>query len=334
MKLLSTFIHERDFDINYRVFFDYAPIAVEETLSFDEADALFMLSHNTSFSINVSKEQLEANGYDVPDEVDKLLSLNNYPAYLKSLVDDISDKIWDLPRLVYMSRFGNPVTNRTSWNLDGSVPKDIRDIDIPIASWDISDLHVNGQYAPTIDNRIFYKTRSTVSRNGTVTMMCDNLGRGDFCDQIMNALIGCDVVTRINILLADDFIKTIYGAVDKVNLLSAVRFPLEMKSVLSDSEWTLQLDQNTGMERMGIEGGMCGAHPIYIDTEFYRNHFGDDLGVAYVDPDAIVSSLLGILEAGSDWDNHIDNFIKRMGSEHHIPKFWDNVKSIVMGDAK
>lgn len=332
MKLLSTFVHERDFDINYQVFFDYAPTDVEETLIFDEADALFMLSHNKRFDINVSKEQLEANGYDVPDELDKLLSLNNYPAYLKPLVDDISDKIWDLPRLVYMSRFGNPVTNRTTWDLDGSVPKDLRDIDIPIASWDISGLHVNGQYAPTIDNRIFYKTRSTSSRKGTVTMQCDNIGRGDVSEAVMKALIDCEFVTRINILLADGFIKETYGDIDKVNCLERVGFPLAMKSLLSDSEWTLQIDQKTGMERTGIEGGMCGAHPIYIGTEFYRNHFGNDLGVAYVDPDNMIDSLLGILETGSDWDNHIDNFTKRMGSEYHIPKFWDNVKSIVMKD--
>ena len=330
MKLLTTFIHERDFDVNYHVFFDYAPIEVEETLRFEEADALFMLTHNAHFDINVSKEQLAANGYEVPDEMDGLLSLNNYPVYLKPIVDDISDKIWDLPRLVYMERFGNPLATRVSWDLDGSLPKDLRDIDIPIASWDISDLHVNGQYAPTIDNRIFYKTRSSTRRKGTVTMMCDNLGRGDVSDAVMKALIDCDVVTRINILLADEFMKSQYGDVEKVNCLSSLKFPFEMKSVLSDSEWTLQIDQKTGMERMGIEGGMCGAHPIYIDTEFYRNHFGGDLGVAYVDPDNVVDSLLGILESGSDWDNHIDNFIKRLGSEHHIPKFWDNVKSIIL----
>lgn len=331
MKLLSTFVHERDFDINYQVFFDYAPADVEETLIFDEADALFMLSHNAHFNINVSKEQLEANGYDVPDEVYGLLSLNNYPAYLKPLIDDVSDKIWDLPRLVYMSRFGNPVTNRTTWDLDGSVPKDVRQTDIPIASWDISDLHVNGQYAPTIDNRIFYKTRSTSRRKGTVTLMCDNIGRGDVSEEVMTALIDCEFVTRINILIADDFMKAQYGENDKVACLSRVSFPLAMKTLLSDSEWTLQIDQKTGMERMGIEGGMCGAHPIYVDTEFYRNHFGDDLGVAYLDPENVVESLLRILEVGSDWDEHIDSFIKRMGSEYHIPKFWDNVKAIVMG---
>ena len=330
MKLLSTFIHERDFDINYQVFFDYAPVEVEETLIFDEADALFMLSHNKNFSINVSKEQLEANGYDVPDEVEKLLSLNNYPAYLKPLIDDISSKVWDLPRLVYLSRFGNPSTNRTSWDLDGSLPKDIRDIDVPIASWDISGLHVNGQYAPTIDNRIFYKTRQSSKRKGTVTMMTDNIRQVDMMEQVMAALIDCDFVTRINILLADGFIETHFGDVEKVNCLSSRKGTFEMKSLLSDSEWTLHLDKNTGMERMGIEGGMCGAHPIYIDTEFYRNHFGDDLGVAYVDPENVISSLLGILEAGSDWDNHIDNFTKRMGSEYYIPEFWDKVKSIIL----
>lgn len=330
MKLLSTFIHERDFDINYQVFFDYAPIDVEETLIFDEADALFMLSHNKRFSINVSKEQLEANGYDVPDEVDKLLSLNNYPAYLKPLIDDISSKVWDLPRLVYLSRFGNPSTNRTSWDLDGSLPKDIRDIDVPIASWDISGLHVNGQYAPTIDNRIFYKTRESSKRKGTVTMMTDNIRQVDMMEQIMAALIDCESVTRINILLADGFIESHYGDVEKVNCLSSRKGTFEMKSVLSDSEWTLNLDQNTGMERMGIEGGMCGAHPIYIDTEFYRNHFGDNLGVAYVDPENVISSLLGILDAGSDWYNHIDDFTKRMGSEYYIPGFWDKVKSIIL----
>lgn len=330
MKLLSTFIHERDFDINYQVFFDYAPIDVEETLIFDEADALFMLSHNKRFSINVSKEQLEANGYDVPDEVDKLLSLNDYPAYLKPLIDDISSKVWDLPRLVYLSRFGNPSTNRTSWDLDGSLPKDIRDIDVPIASWDISGLHVNGQYAPTIDNRIFYKTRESSKRKGTVTMMTNNIRQVDMMEQIMAALIDCESVTRINILLADGFIESHYGDVEKVNCLSSRKGTFEMKSVLSDSEWTLNLDRNTGMERMGIEGGMCGAHPIYIDTEFYRNHFSDNLGVAYVDPENVISSLLGILDAGSDWYNHIDDFTKRMGSEYYIPGFWDKVKSIIL----
>ena len=329
MKLLTTFIHERDFDINHQVFFDYAPTDVEETLIFDEADALFMLSHNKDFSINVSKEQLEANGYDVP-EIDTLLSLNNYPAYLKPLIDDISNKVWDLPRLLYLERFGNPSATRVSWDLDGSLPKDVRDIDVPIASWDISVLHVNGQYAPTIDNRIFYKTRQTSKRKGTVTMMTDNIRQVDMMEQIMAALIDCESVTRINILLADDFIETHYGDVEKVNRLSSRKGTFEMKSILSDSEWTLNLDSNTGMERMGIEGGMCGAHPIYIDTEFYRNHFGADLGVAYVDPENVISSLLGILEAGSDWDDHIDNFTKRMGSEYYIPEFWDKVKSIIM----
>lgn len=330
MKFLSTFIHERDFDTNYSVFLDYAPEDVEETLIFDEADALFMLSFNNHFSINVSKEQLEANGYDVPDEIEALLSLNNYPAYLKPLVDDISDKIWDLPRLVYMDRFGNPFSTRSSWNLDGSLPKDIRDIDVPITSWDISDLHVNGQYASLVDNRIFYKTRSTTRRKGTITIMCDNIRRVELSDQIMNALIDCDVVTRINILRADGFIISNYGDAAKVNLLSNVGFPLGMKSVLSDSEWTLNIDTHTGLERMGIEGGMCGAHPIYIGTEFYRKHFSDNLGVAYVESDDIIGSLLGILEAGSDWEDHIDNFRKRMGSEYHIPQFWDNVKSIIL----
>ena len=324
MKLLTTFIHERDFDVNYNSFFDYAPVDVEETLIFDEADAMFMLTHNDHFSINISHEQLEANGHNI--EGDGLVSLNNYPAHLKPIIDEISSKIWDLPRIVYLERFGNPGAIRVHWDADGSLPNDLRDIDIPVASYE-SDLHPNWQYAPTIDNKLFYKTRETSKRKGTITMMCDNIRVIDCCDDVMRALIDCDSITRINILLSDDFMKEPYDN-PKVNHLSRKDL-VGMKSLLSDSEWTLNLDSQTGIERMGIEGGMCGAHPIYVDTDFYRKHFSDNLGVAYVDPDNVVDSLLGILDAGSDWNNHIDNFTKKLGCEYHIPNFWENVKTII-----
>ena len=328
MKLLTTFIHERDFDINYHAFFDYSPADVEETLNFDEADAIFMLTHTSDFSINVSKEQLDVNGYDV--EIEGLLSLNNYPLYLKDVIDEIANKVWDLPRIVYLERFGNPGAIRVSWNQDGSLPRDLREKDIPVASWDLSAVHPHGQYAPTIDNKLYYKTRETPKRPGTVTMMCDNIRELENSDEIMQALINCDEVTRINILLADDFIREHYSQNIKVNCLDRQSLQ-EMKGVLSDSEWTLNLHKETGMERMGIEGGMCGAHPIYIDSDFYRKHFSDDLGVAYVEgSENMIDNLINVLETGSDWDNHIEKFRRRLGSQYHMPKFWENVKSIIM----
>ena len=326
MKILQTFIHERDFDFNIKSFHDYAPIDMEETLLFDEADAVFVLAHNSDFYLNVSKEQLEANGYKAPDQ--NLVAINNYPLYMKDTIDEISQKIVNLPRMTYLEAFGCE-TPRVSWPEDGSLPRAIRDIDIPISTANYSELHQNFQWVTVVDNRRFYPTRKTTKRDGTVTVMMDAISHHP---ELAVALVKSKSVTRLNVLRADQ--NGIRNMLDdeaenpKVHYFNA-SWPEGMRNTLSDSEWTLHCNLNAGIEMMGIEGGMCGAHPIYPDMPYYRRVFGDDVGVAYFDIDTPVDSVLNIIKEDRNWDEHIRDFTHKFGAEYHMPTFWKNVRSII-----
>ena len=325
MKILQTFIHERDFDYNIKSFYDYAPVDIEETLLFDEADVIFLLAHGQDFLLNVSKEQLEANGYEAPDQ--NLVAINNYPLFMKDIIDDISQKIAVLPRMVYLEAFGGGGP-RVHWPEDGSLPTAIRDIDIPISTVDYSELHQNFQWVTVVDNRRFYPARKTRNWKGTVTVIMDVISQNP---ELALALVKSKSVTRLNILRGDEKgVSLLLGDAaenPRVHYFVA-SWPEDMRSVLSDSEWTLQSRLDAGIEMMGIEGGMCGAIPIYPDTDYYRRLFGNDVGVAFFDTENSVQSILNIIESDDrNWEEHIEQFTQRLGAEYHMPTFWKNVKS-------
>ena len=333
MKVLHTLQHERDFDYNIHSFYDYAPENVEDTDSFDDADCIFMLCHNEHFYLKVSREQLIANGYTPIDDAN-IFTLNDYPLEFFGTVQEIMGKIEKLPRIIHLEGFPNK-QNRTSWDIEGNLPPAVRAIDIPVAaSGSVIGLHKNAQFARIVDNRRFYATRQTKSRKGTVTVMRDNLKTEDH-KRMLVSLIKSDAVKRINILRAsEEDVNMLLGKnakSPKVVGHGGNKSPEEMRSVLSDSEWTLQCYEYTGIELMGIEGGFCGAHPIYLDTPFFKKVYGQNLGVTYVNPKKIDEEVVSAIEAGSDWDKHKEAFILEFGAEYHMPKFWESVMKIVMG---
>ena len=330
MKILHTMAHNRDFD-DKLVFWEYAPMEVEETDMFYEAECMFLYAYGNDLQLLVSRDQLIANGY--PAIENDVLSLNNFTLEIADTVQKVFETLHDLPRIIYLETFGK-TSYRAGYNEDGSLPRAIRDKDIPVStSPEILDRHPNALFARTVDNREYYTTRQTHKRKGTLTVMRDTL-KETLQVETIKALLASDACSRINIFHGDaEALREILGESATHPKIVGLphKDPHGVRSVLSDSEWTLHIDPNAGMERMGIEGGFCGAQPIYLDTPYYRKLYRDDLGVRYVDPGDITHQVVATIEKGSDWDKHQDAFTRHFGSEYHMPQFWKDVMKIVMG---
>lgn len=104
----------------------------------------------------------------------------------------------------------------------------------------------------------------------------------------------------------------------------------EIWKALLQTEYVLSTRPEMGLEMMGVEGGFCGARPIYPDTPFYRDIFLRCEGVAFFDSDNIVESLKAVLDQPNTWieDFHSD-FVRDFSAEHSIPDFWENVVKIL-----
>ena len=86
-----------------------------------------------------------------------------------------------------------------------------------------------------------------------------------------------------------------------------------------------------GLEMMGVEGGFCGARPIYPDTPFYRDIFQRCEGVGFFDLENAAESIKEIVAQPNNWieDYHSD-FVDNFSAENSIPQFWGNVQNILI----
>lgn len=329
MKFLYTLEHDRDFHINLHTFRDYAPEYVEETLSFSKADCVLLRAMTNEIPFMISREHFIANRLKDPGE--EFTSLNHISLDNMEDIQTILKRIGHKPRIILLEAFGKPNPFRCKWNEDGSLPPAIRENDIPMAAYPIENLHPNGQFVRLVDNRRFYPIGSFSSRIRELTVNEDQARENP---ELMRALLGAETIDRINILACNhDTKRELFGTQSrnkKINASPRLGWPDGMREILSKTSWTLQLNPNSGIEMMGIEGAFCGAKPIYPSTPYYQTLYGRaELGTAFFDVDNPIESILKIVEKVSFSQQHRNAWVEQFGAEHHMPIFWERVAKIV-----
>lgn len=192
--------------------------------------------------------------------------------------------------------------------------------------------HPNAVHSQVIDPEEFYAFVSERLPKSVMIMGGHTHGSLSFQDNI---------VAELNALLSDGSIETLIGLESPETYYPLFRgHPLkvfarsfhanQMYKALNLIDYTLQTQVGVGMELVGFEGAFCGAQPIYPDTPYYRDHFGDDLGVQYIDTNAPLESLKDIFARPLEWrEKHIERFIEQFSAKIHIPKFWEAARKII-----
>lgn len=107
-----------------------------------------------------------------------------------------------------------------------------------------------------------------------------------------------------------------------------LEYPKGIAYKASYCDFVLHTRTTWGIEMMGVEAGMCGAQPIYPDTEFYRDIF-DGTGVVFYDTENKVESLKRIISKGAQWtDEQVEAFRTKFCAEDNLPAFWDGVYNV------
>ena len=163
---------------------------------------------------------------------------------------------------------------------------------------------------------------------GSVMIMHDNL--------LNNLPLVADVLPHISKLyvtktdvISEDAQLALQGYLDKI-IPQNLSYPTGLTHTASKCQFQLNTHQGIGLELMGPESGLCGAIPLYPDTEFYHDIF-DDTGVLFYDPEK-PDTLIEILKDDTlEFDR--EAFSEHFGAQHCLPKFWDAVYASLQTDA-
>lgn len=293
-----------------KAFFKYAPDWVREVDDFRMADVFFYWSHRHSFSplpngLDTQNAWHHENSRETAD-------------YYQSLVGK--------PRIFWLDALStNGHFNTYPAFLSGN----------DVATSTHMPPHPNAVWSQVIDPEEFYCFISERLPKSVMVMGGHTDGSLSFQE---------DIVTELNALLADGSIQTLIGLETPETYYPL--FPAHPLKVFARSfaaedvykglnlvDYTLQTQVGVGMELLGFEGAFCGAQPIYPDTPYYRDHFGDDLGVQYIDTHSPLESLKDIFARPLEWrEKHMARFIEAYSAKIHIPKFWEDARKIIEKD--
>lgn len=226
-------------------------------------------------------------------------------------------------RIIWLDSIGPTVASET-------IPRGYRDFvrpdDIPVSPSSLPDHPNKQEHVYHIPSYIFYHIDRFQRKPKSMVIMGDQFsGNIDMIRSIIPHIDQVFVTNTDN----DDMIISASPEKNKIKC-GIIDYPFGIRKVLSQYEYVLNIHEWVGMELMGFEGGFCGSHPIYPDTQYYRDLFHDFDGVALFDTNNPVDSIVSIINKKSDWvDNHMADFVKKYSAENHLPQFWNNVSDIL-----
>ena len=104
----------------------------------------------------------------------------------------------------------------------------------------------------------------------------------------------------------------------------------DMQRELSRLQYTLCLSTDNPRDIIGIEGGLCGAQPIYPHSDFFHSQFPDALGVKFFDLSNAYAELKEIFQAPVEWNT--ESCFESFAASANVPAFWQHVISCLSKD--
>ena len=247
----------------------------------------------------------------------KDISLANCSAVAEELI-----AIDSCYRVIWIDTMGPSVhRDKKLWEDTG-----LRETDILISSSTIPDWPNTFTHFSPIEKSVFREYGRFHRKKNSVMIMRDNLETElDWMVHILPVVSELHVTASNSLLDLADF----FGAdVPEKIFCSNLEYPKGIAYKASSCDFVLSTRTTVGIEMMGVEAGMCGAQPIYPDTEFYRDIF-DKTGVIFYDTENKVESLKDIISKGRNWtDEQVEAFRTKFSAEDNLPEFWDSVYSV------
>lgn len=294
-------------------FFDYLSAGITETENIEEADILFSFIFNLNPVINIPN--MDVNILSNP------FNWENIEA-LPKIIEVLKEK----PRVLFFDPFGKGKPDEHN-----TYPDFVRETDIPIATVPIPD-HPNAYIVKFIDSRRFYVSHRAERIPKSIMIIQDQLT--ETVARTLASLLESGDISKLTVTNAhfDSFGSEIQQLLtphkDKLACVN-LTWPEGVRKLLNQTDFVLNVRTDVGTELMGLEGGFCGCQPIYPDTAYYKAHFGDDLGIAYIDPEDIETSLTAVIRAEHNWEQHRPAFVKHFAASENLPAFWEHVKNVV-----
>lgn len=293
-------------------FVDHAPDFVNEVTDWRQAD-LFFFYHTASLPM-----------VPIPNEIDSKSSRELWKKDKLGEIIEFMQLVKSKPRIFWLDTYSQNGQNNT-------IPNFTSENDILTAP--IKPAHPQGIISQVICPDEFHCIENS-NRFSKSVLISPNHTNG------LHLFIKPTIVPELESLMDAGLIQTIFACESSDKYLDmfgtehwgkiiAKKYREDaMTAALNRAEYTLQTQINVGMELTGLEGGFCGAQPIYPDTPYYRDLFGNDLGVAFIDTTAPLESLTDIFSRPLEWrEKHMQKFIDYFSAKEHIPKFWNKVKS-------
>lgn len=302
----------------YNPFMDYLPDnKLTETKEPSEADAFLIFVHG---AINPPNASIctEINFYTL-DKFHELLSAIKNP---------------DILRIFYMDCIG---LSREIQH-ECILPSFIRNTDV-IASPILTPPHPNSHVLRPVDARRFYVSaynffKSKRKMNSAIISI-ENLSTENLDTQIGLLFAIMPYLDLLVIAGTDTPLEQISGATallphtEKI-ITKLFQWPHGLRSILNSIQYSICIEPNFSPCVMGIEGSFCGATPIYPDTPFYREIFGDLPILYYTAGDS--ESLIAQLNTNKTWSTEdIDASIAHFSAETQLSSFWNAVYDIMEG---
>ena len=241
----------------------------------------------------------------------------------------ISRALHEKTRIIYVDFCGPDVPdNSMSTDKFDSI---IRENDIPITPSSCL-YHKNAQqFVPVVDDTIFKINHSVKRKPSSVIMSGDHFY--NHFDQILQIIPHVSDMFITGMIEMEDSYRQFLGEKSKKIQYAALIYPIGVRSKLSQYQYILNMKTDVGMELMGVEGGFCGAQPIYPDTPYYQDMFsGTD--VKLFDAQNPIESIIDIVTQKSTWDtDSIEPFVKKYGASKNLYTFWNNVYDILESNA-
>ena len=293
-------------------FFRYLPDGITETEDLHEADIYFVFAQCNYGEAVLNFPQAGLLGWHRHS-----LHLSHY-----EVLRDCLNTMHGKPRLIFMDAFGVSAP-------DNVYPDYVKDTDIPIATVPLPP-HPNALVTQFIDPKRFYLMHRLERRPKSAVVLNDHFGGNA---HIFMHLFDKGLIDSLLVLRGHELPDMLLPYADKVAFKN---LPWDsMCRELNSIDYTFQFRLDCGMEMMGVEGGFSGAVPIYPDTPYYRDTFGNDLGVVFFDPQNAKEDLIKALSVenlGKAWrGTYYDDFVARFNGEVHLPVFWNKVRQIVLG---
>ena len=289
--------------------FDLNSLSMVRNLQLIDFGDIEMVETNPDvFLIHLHDESLTF--FDIDDKFKKnLLSLSNFDLMINYL-RDLSEK----PKLFWHTGIATVI------------PEFIKDTDLVFG---------HGEY-PHVDNFLgiwmfcdenrFYPDSKIKRIPRTIALMNDSY----------HIRLLCELMDKV-IILGVDKIEQLFRYKDLLQYrdkLETIRIPPEntnkMREILNSVEFVINTFPISGAERLGTEGLLSGAQPIYPDTDFYRRRFDGLSSIRYFDPESPYETIPGALASPSSiGKSEIAEAVNKLSASKHVPLFWEQVKEFL-----